>query len=332
MNLSNSKPLRHHYFDLITGFFMIQIIVMHILQLAGKYDDNVIFSPIMHLFFFFMPWFYFKSGYFFKPVEKINKNYISGKFKKLLIPFISFSIIGLLITFPMEVYEAQRPIWRILLSFPFSILRDGSGGAGNLPIWFLLSLFFTIISFALLDKLNLKWLIVTFPFLGFILFYYKIELPLGFTNFFLAVFFYGVGNVFRKVENSRYYILTSIFSIAIYITSQFYCFSSLDFRTHELLTGYYFIYIISSIAGLIIIYRIGKVVNFIKPINYIGQNSMAYFVIHWPILILVKTLFKIFSIHSMEYAYAIILTLAVFIATPFFIKWLPYKYKFLIGN
>ena len=322
---------RHENIDLTSGLLMIQIIVMHILQFAEKYQNDI-FSVIMHVSFFFMPWFYFKSGYFFKSVEKIDINYILVKSKKLLIPFVSFTIIGFIITFPFEIYEVQRPVWRILLSLPYSILRWGDGGAGNLPIWFLLSLFFALFSFAFLDKVNLKWLILLFPVIGFLIIYNKIALPLGLNNLFLAVFFMYIGNIFRKMEYTKYYNCIIIAAIVIYLITQYYCFSSLDFRSHDLLTGNYFIFVISSIAGIVVIYYFAKMVNFIKPINYIGKNSLIYFIAHWPIIILSNQVLKMFSVNTIGYIYAMCLTFVVFITMPFLVNLFNKKYKFLIGN
>jgi len=322
---------RHEYIDLISGIFIIQIIIMHILQFAEKYQNDI-FSAIMHVSFFFMPWFYFKSGFFFKSVEKIDKEYIVARSKKLLIPFISFTIIGFIITFPFEIYEAQRSVWRILLSLPYSILWLGNGGAGNLPIWFLLSLFFAFFTYIFLDKLRLKWLIVLFPIFGYLILFYQIKLPLGLNNLFLAVFFIYIGNIFIKIEHAKYNRYTLPIAVIVYFFTQYYCFSSLDFRTHEMITGNYFVYIISSISGLILIYYLAKLVNSIPPINYIGKNSLIYFIAHWPIIILTNNLLKFSSIYITGYIYAIFMSLIIFVAMPFGVKLFNNKYKSLIGT
>jgi fucose 4-O-acetylase-like acetyltransferase len=326
MNYERQKNL-----DLISGLFMIQIITMHIFQFAGKYQNDI-FTIIMHISFFFMPWFYFKSGFFLKSVKRIDRNYILDKSKKILIPFISFTIIGFIIALPFEIYEAKRPIWKIFLSLPYSILWLGNGGAGNLPIWFLLSLFFAFFTYILLDKLKFKWLIVLFPIFGYLILFYQIKLPLGLNNLFLAVFFIYIGNIFIKIEHAKYNKYTLPIAIIVYFVTQYYCFSSLDFRTHEMITGNYFVYVISSISGLVLIYYLAKLVNSIPPINYIGKNSLIYFIAHWPIIILANNLLKFSSIYITGYVYAIFMSIIIFVAMPFGVKLFNNKYKTLIGK
>jgi fucose 4-O-acetylase-like acetyltransferase len=186
---------RLQHIDLISGIFILQIILMHILQFADRYKGNPVFSVVMHLSFFFMPWFYFKSGYFYKSPGKVDKAYIKKKAQKLLIPYITFFIIGLIINLPFEICEAQKPAWKILLAPGYQVLRYGGGGAGNAPLWFLLSLFFTIIGYALLDQFKLKGIIIGLPVISYLLFHFDITLPLGISNLFLGIFFYWAGHM-----------------------------------------------------------------------------------------------------------------------------------------
>ena len=324
------KP-RLRYFDLISGLFMIQIIAIHVLQFSGNID-NVFYTSIMHVSFFFMPWFYFKSGYFYSP-QKIETNlYLRDKFKKLLLPFFIFAIIGFLLSFPFELIASNRPIGRILLTPVYAILRWGNGGDGNLPIWFLLSLFFSIIGFNVLNRYRIQWLIIVFPLLGYALYYFKITLPLGLSNIFLAMIFLYGGNVYKtKIEQSRFSTTIIWLSAGIYLINEIFCFSSLDMRTNALTTGYYFVYIFSAFCGTILMYCLGKKVDFIKPLNYVGENSMAYFVVHWPILILIKNLMERFSFKTTGLVYAGILS-TVFLILPFCVSLLNGKLKFLIGK
>ncbi len=321
---------RLDHYDLISGLFIVQIIMMHILQFAKVFDNNTYFTLVMHISFFFMPWFYFKSGYFHKNDQKLDKQYLKTKAKKLLIPFISFFIIGSIIQISIELYEAQRPAWRIFLSPFYQFLQNGNGGSGNLPLWFLISLFFTNIIYTAINQYNLKWVIIMFPIIGYILQLYHVKLPLGINNLFLAIFFYFAGNIFHKLENTQK-IIQLIIAVPLYILNVFYCNSYVGFMTNTLAYGDYFIYIISSLAGIILLNFIGSKLNYLKPINYIGKNSFIYYVLHWPILNILWNILKHFSWHSINYIISL-LSLVIFIGIHLIIPTINTKLKFSIGK
>ena len=326
---------RLRYFDLVSGLFMIQIIVMHILQISGNFTSSSVFSFVMHISFFFMPWFYFKSGYFYLTPKNGVKPYFMGKAKTLLLPFVYFTIIGFILYLPFELIEAKRSIWRIFLSPGFAILSGGSGGLGNQPIWFLLSLFFTLMGFFVLDKLRLKWLIIAFPMLGAAIYYfgYNMKLPLGLQSLPLGIFFFYIGYIFKsEIEKSKYTTLVLWISIVIYGIVQFFWFSGFDFRVNTLSSGNYFVYVLSALCGLVLIYFLGKKIDYIKPINYIGENSMVYFVAHWLILFFIMNTMNLLGMETTGYVFAGIMTISVFLLMPLCVALLNGKLKFSIGK
>jgi len=324
---------RLKYFDLVSGLFMIQIIIMHILQFSENFATSSVFSFIMHVSFFFMPWFYFKSGYLYSTPKNGSKVYFKSKAKSLLLPFVLFTLIGFVMYFPFEVMESNRSIMRILMSPGFAMIRWGNGGVGNQPIWFLLSLFLALAGFFLLDKFKVKGLIVLFPLIGYALYYFNLPLPLGLSNVFLGIFFLYAGYIFRnKIEKLRYATLMLWFSLVIYIVIQIFWFSSLDMRINTVTSGNYFIYLLSALCGLVLIYFLGKKVDYLKPINYIGENSMVYFVAHWPILFLVKNVMDSMHLRTTGYVFAWILTVVGFGLLPLCVTLLNGRLKFLIGK
>jgi fucose 4-O-acetylase-like acetyltransferase len=328
------EKVRLKYFDFVSGLFMIQIIVLHILQFSGNYS-NQIFTAIMHILFFFMPWFYFKSGYLYSSPKNGTKSYIHGKVKSLLIPFVIFTLIGFLLSFPFDLLVSNRSIWRMLVSPVYAMIRWGNGGNSNIPIWFLLSLFFSLTGFVFLDKFRIKWFIIFFPLAGYALYYFNYNqiLPLGLANLFLGIFYLYAGYLFRtKIENSRYSTLFLCLAAVIYGITQIFYFSSLDMRIDMLLSGNYFLYVLSGLCGLALIYYLGEKINYFKPVNYIGENSMVYFIMHWPILLLVKNSMESLSLKTSGYVYAGILSFIVFLVLPICVKGLNGKFKFLIGK
>jgi fucose 4-O-acetylase-like acetyltransferase len=313
---------------------LIQIIFIHIFQFSGNFN-NSLFTVIMHILFFFMPWFYFKSGYLYSSPKNGTKSYIREKAKSLLLPFVIFTLIGFLLSFPFELLASNRSVWKIMLSPVYAMIRWGHGGNSNMPIWFLLSLFFSLTGFVFLDKFRIKWAILFFPLGGYALYYFNFNqiLPLGLANLFLGIFYLYTGYIFRtKIENSRYSKLFLCISAVIYGITQIFYFSDLDMRIDTLLTGNYFIYVLSGLCGLVLIYYVSKKINYVKPVNYIGENAMVYFVVHWPVLMLVKNIMESLSLKTSGYVYAGILSVTVFLVIPICVKVLNGRFGFLIGK
>ncbi len=308
---------------------MLRTISLHIAQLSNAYPNDA-FDYIMHISFFAMPWFYFKSGYFFKLKNRSIGDYSKKLFSKLIIPFLIFSILGFILYFPFELFSGSRSIIRILLSLPYAILMYGNGGLGNLPIWFLLSLFSALVSFATLSIFKLQKIILLFPVLSFLLFYYNIHLPLGYSNLLLGIFFIYFGFIFRKYESYHKYIL--YISIICFLVIEIFNYSLLDFRTNNLTKGNYLLYIICSAAGIVIMFFIAKKINYIKPLNYIGKNSIIFFVVHWPIIMFTKNMFEILNFNSESIYYIVFSTLSIIILTPLLTELINNKFSYLLGN
>lgn len=326
---------RLKYFDLVSGLFMIQIIIMHILQFSENFATSSFFSVIMHISFFFMPWFYFKSGYLYSTPKAGIGAYFRAKARSLLLPFVLFTIIGFILYFPFELLESKRSLARILMSPGFAMVRWGNGGVGNQPIWFLLSLFLALGGFFFLDRFKLKGLIGLFPLIGYAIYHFNLNLPLplGLSNVFLGIFFLYAGSVFKnKVETSKHVTLILWLSLLIYGAIQLFWFSNLDMRINTVTSGNYFVYLLSALCGLVLIYFLGKKINYVKPINYIGENSMVYFVAHWPLLFLIKNTMDLVGLKTTGYLFAGVLTVLGFALLPLCVSVLNGKFKFLIGK
>ena len=83
------KSQRIDYLDSIAGIMIVYMICYHILQWGGIDVINVF---VMRPLFFFMAWFFFKSGMFHKGCS--TNEMLKKGFHKLILPFIVFTIIG----------------------------------------------------------------------------------------------------------------------------------------------------------------------------------------------------------------------------------------------
>ncbi len=320
------KTKRVQYFDLISGILMLRSISFHVIH-HSSYKTDGAFDYLMMFTFFAMPWFYFKSGYFFNLKDRRIIDYCKKLGSKLIIPFFVFAIVGFVLIFPFEVLKG-RPIYRIFLSLPYAILKNGSGGTGNIPLWFLLSLFSALISFAFLSKFKLQKLIFAFPVLSYFLYHYNINLPLGYSNLLLGIFFVYFGSQFRKFESYHKYFL--YFSLVVFVCIELFNYSYLVFMTNTLVKGYYISNIVCSAAGIVLTYFLAKKVNYIKPLNYIGKNSIIFFAIHWPIIVLIKNIFIVLNLELYN-TFIITSSLCIVIISPILVELINKKFPFLIG-
>lgn len=134
--------------DLVGGILILYMIITHACQKTG-YNHNIL-DVMQHLFFFFMAWFYFKSGMFYKK-DKLRACFNKGV-DKLIVPFVSFSLLGLFYTFitTSDLYETLYAGIRVL------ILQGAV--VGNLPLWFFPSLFVVKVLYCWFDNKNARWL------------------------------------------------------------------------------------------------------------------------------------------------------------------------------
>lgn len=187
-----------------------------------------------------------------------------------------------------------------------SLLAQGSISS-NLPLWFLPSLFITIIVSNRLIRLGKKkYLYIIFIFiLLFIIQLTPVRLPLYIGNILLGIFFFIIGNYLKDLQ---YHKLVFIFSIAISLLSLVLLPSFVDFRANKLIFGNYYIWLFASIFNCIFINNIFKRISFLNrlKLSIIGKDSMNYYITHWIVLGLAVIIFKdIMNITSLYVLFAV---------------------------
>ena len=128
---------RLYYFDWIRGCMILWMLIYHISLNYGIVTFGVQegrFSPFTFMSFFMAP-FYMISGYFFSSQETFP-HFLLRKVKTLLIPYITFSIWGIII------YEAFCLFTNGHLgSLQLSQAIPTGGIRANTPLWFFISIF-----------------------------------------------------------------------------------------------------------------------------------------------------------------------------------------------
>ena len=295
MEQQNKLKNRYCLYDIARGLAIITVVLGHLI-------------PSNFIYLFHMPFFIALSGFFYK--DKYNESinsflyFLVTKFKRLIIPFIFYTIIfELLHNFfiNIHVYELSdnlqyyHSIWDILInaiSHIEDLFRTG---------WFLFVLFFIAILFAMISYLlkkiclnsELYRLIVVLLLLqlGFYMSFHTWSKFLQIGTICSALVSFYIGYLFSKIQNIKNFFNFKNFLFAFII------FLAFDILLKKIIligaNQYYnsglliLLFIISflfevSIASFI------KSMKIEKLISYIGQNTM-------PILCLHFTAFKFVS-------------------------------------
>ena len=271
--------IRHNYLDSVSGFFIIHMILTHVFALAGNYH---VYRPFCTIFFFFMPWFYFKAGLFINRNRDL-KTWVKRDFMRLLVPFIAFTIIGSVFYYAMELYTPDKPVWKVLIMPIYQVIKEGSAYA-NKPLWFLLSLFLTRLAYRLIPEKFQPYSVVVALFGGMALSHWDIRLPLTLSTVFPGFFFLMMGRY------SRPYIvpegLTSvnrggqIVAIILYLIVLMFFNVGNDMRVNTV-KGYYLVWILGSFCGCITMtFLFNSFLGKIGFLSFIGRHSMMYYVVH----------------------------------------------------
>lgn len=244
-------------------------------------NDSLFYIWLDRLLFCFMPWFFFKSGMFYKKrhiKEVVNRN------SRLLKCFVIFGLIGLF-TYYCRNYDnlsvntiIKQPVATLLLSGTF---------CGNTALWFLLTLFLVKCLYSLLDlKLNHRAVLLIALILTIVILSFKTRFNLKYSeymyNLMAGLLFYSAGVELKEYQFNKVvlYVAVIVFG-AIYIMMP----SRVDFQHTRLIEGSALLWPFASCAGIIIVNNVAKKtccetcwMN--RLLAYVGKNSMPFYVTH----------------------------------------------------
>jgi hypothetical protein len=289
--VENRECQRNIHLDWICGLLIIHMIGGHIAQFM---HERYILDSV---FFFFMPWFFFKSGMFHK-IKKEDVIIIKSA-KRLLIPFIVFSLIGeLFLMFKLIGLERYTLSEFGIRVFKYAIYNGIC--EGNLPLWFLLTLFMDKICFNLLQLKQISHVsIIIGSFLvAIFLRYLKINFPPYCISFFTGLFFYSMGFYLKNFQYSRWLFFLSILAV---LSITLFMPTFINMRDSTVRYGNFVIWFPYALSGIIVINNLVKNIPYLLNISLIikiGQNSMPIYVTHWIILSIVEIVLMLIGVQS----------------------------------
>lgn len=277
---------REHSLDAVCGLLIIYMIYGHICLWTGV--EQVEIFP--RLLFFFMPWFFFKSGMFYKP--RPLKDELSGGARRLLVPYVVFSLIGQVVFYVKWLVQGGTP-WKDFGVAPLRTLLHEGAVMGNSPLWFLLTLFLVRVLFNVCFLRDKRLAIGLSLLLGVVAYVFRI---INFHSFFYVpnvcagLFFYGCGYVMRNEKDKKLVLLVSAF---LYLSYMILYPSYYDFRSNEIKVDVYPYCIVACVGAIISVNSLFKRFAFLqKPFVGIGKDSITYYAVHWIVLGISSLLFQ----------------------------------------
>lgn len=279
--------MRNSGIDSIAGFFVLYIAVGHALSRYGitTAKDGIFPFPFLY---FFMPWFFFKGGMYFK--HKDNKTALMSSYKRLIIPFIVYSVVGCVI-YNGIAFFCDTPLYSVK-RWAIGLLVQGSIDE-NKPLWFLLSLFFVkLIANKITPPNYSKVIIYIFIAIGILIAslsnMFSHHIPFWLFNTASGLVYFLFGYLIKETKN--YLGLTLAF--IIWFSISFFMPVGVDMRHNTVHYGYYWTWWLYSLGG---IYLVNTCVSMIpshiieSKYNFLricGEYSMEIYVTHWIVILI----------------------------------------------
>lgn len=266
---------RVQHIDYVAGLMILTMVVEHLTVFCRLYES--IGYYVIHPTSYFMTWFFFKSGMLIKTDQTLLCSVEKG-FYKLLVPFMVFSIIDLIVNFSSGIPEGITPY--IVLAF----LNHHECLWGGVSLWFLPTLFACKCIMTLIVNLHNK-LAVTFSLVLWIMIYVAVSLKLEdraiwIYNIPLGMVFMHIGYLLKDIQYNK---ICKYGSLLLFVPLFFFK------TTIDVIQGVMlpmlpaFLY---SIAGCVLLHNVfrNKNIGRMKFLGWIGENAMAVYLLHWPIL------------------------------------------------
>lgn len=311
---------RLDYIDIFRSLGIIAMVMGHI-SFGGKFDHFI------HAFH--MPMFFFISGFFYKIRDCSIGEYVVKKARSLLIPYISFGIAHYLVKIILDGFSIKP----IIYLFTFNTISLPIAGA----LWFLTALFFTDVFYFLLDRWNVKWLLIPLVLVGsFADQVLPYPLPWALSASFVGLGLYWFGEMSKKYEDKLEKLLNmnwwQILVVGVITAILIFANGYINMREgrYAILPLFWINALLSVYLGISIsklICRTGKT----KWLTSIGRDSIVYVCLNQ---LVIRILYKVFNYIQMPTLVSHLFVLAICL---FILYWLDElftktKLKVFIGK
>lgn len=279
------KETRSNAVDLAAGILILWIMMFHAMngsKVFGEVDARVALPFLT----FSMPWFFYKSGFFFSPLPA--KQRLAKDTRKLLWPFLKWTLLGYLLYMAMQVIDGTVT-WQNCVIDPLQTFYIYGYLPANVPLWFVLSLIFVrVISNCLLNwKIPAEVLIVICIAIGYALPHDgSLTVPFYISNISMGIAFFMVGRRFGEYENNRWLLAICVLGYVAFLV--FGC-SIVGHHRNVLLEGHYLLWPLFAYCGIVIFNNLcmyadrflsDSSLKDFRPLTFIGRHTLTLLVSH----------------------------------------------------
>ena len=288
---------RLDYIDVFRSLGIIAMVMGHI-GFGGKFDHFI------HAFH--MPMFFFISGFFYRKRYCSIGEYVAKKARSLLIPYISFGLAHYLASLILDGFSI-KPLIHLLTLNTYGLPIVGA-------LWFLTALFFTDIIYFLLDRWNVKWLIIPLVLVGsFADQVLPYPLPWALSASFVGLGLYWLGEMSKKYEVKLKVVLNmnwwQIIVVGVDTAAMIFVNGYINMREgrYAFLPLFWINALLSVYLGISISKLICKTEK-TKWLTNVGENSIVYVCLNQMVI---RVLFEVFSYIQMPIILSHLLILAL---------------------
>ena len=213
----------------------------------------------------------------------------------MLVPFFAFSIVGDLV---LDIHFCLTGItsYKYYIASLKSVLIDGNA-VGNVPLWFLLSLFIIHNGFNLAKEyLNTYVTLVMAAAVPTCMHYAQIDIPVishTFAGLFFFICGYLINEYLPRLLNNVNIKLQLVVFASLFISIMIFNPVRVSFIDNDLISGTYPYWFISYLVAIIVANNLVRIVSDIIPLRNsyiakIGKDSMVWLVTHWILLTICK--------------------------------------------
>lgn len=310
--LINANGGRDTTSDIISGFCILYMIYGHISFMTNLLGNFLLEWP-GYILFCYMPWFFFKSGMYYKgavPIQTIRKGV-----RRLLIPYLVFTLLGCGVIALFSLLKGDFNFTIMIKNTILHILQQESAD-GNNALWFLMVLFIVNVVLSLSNARKINYVI----WLSSIVMASLTPLfdcnPWRWMNVLPAMVFVFSGFILNKNHWMQHRV-TFWLAIVCFLTIRIFSPSYVEFYPNVLYRGNYTLWILSALSMIVILYRgveYFKDSIYLKPFAIIGRNTMTLYVCHWPLLLVVKMVADTFHLTPIHTLILMSLTCVVFLS------------------
>ncbi|MBR8838418.1 MAG: acyltransferase family protein [Stigonema ocellatum SAG 48.90 = DSM 106950] len=341
-----SITTRIPWVDNLRAFGILSIVLVHTGRIDGRLD--------LYATSFFMPLFFFLSGFFVKESIREEKFIPFAKIKaqRLLIPYLTFSFISYVLWFFLIRKFKEEPLPSDPIVHFFSNIMYGVGGYGwlnfNITLWFFPCLFVTELIFFFLIRLpsrkSLGVILFVLSIIGYFFFQVidieKFRLPFGVDVALTAVVFYAIGYLARPYLLNEDFKMWYQWPLVLLAMLDYILFSNLNKESAFVIGNFgknYFYFYLASLSGILFWAQISRLIKPNKVFSEIGKNTLVIFPLHLLLFpFFTGALIYVFKVSKTSIEHSNIVALAYTIASVLIlvpVAWILNRYMpFLLGR